>query len=48
MINPAGTCRLYKIASASMQRHDVASTLRRPCIDGVLEKCGKELSPGGT
>ena len=35
---PAGTWRKYNVASTSMQRHDVASTLRRRyiyvmCID---------------
>ena len=30
--NPAGTWRKYNVASTSMQRHDVASTLRRRCI----------------
>ena len=29
---PAGTWRKYNITSTSMQRHDVASTLRRSCI----------------
>ena len=29
---PAGTWRKYNFASTSMQRHDVASTLRRRCI----------------
>ena len=29
---PAGTWRKYNVASTSMQRHDVASTLRRRCI----------------
>ena len=28
----AGTWRLYNVGSTSMQRHDVASTLRRRCI----------------
>ena len=31
-INPAGTWRKYNVASMSMQRHDVASTLRRRYI----------------
>ena len=31
-ITPAGTWRLYNVGSTSMQRHDVASTLRRRCI----------------
>ena len=31
--NPAGTWRLYNVGSTSMQRHDVASTLRRRCIN---------------
>ena len=30
---PAGTWRLYNVGSTSMQRHDVASTLRRRCIN---------------
>ena len=30
---PADTWRLYNVASTSMQRHDVASMLRRRCID---------------
>ena len=30
---PADTWRLYNVASTSMQRHDVASTLRRRCIN---------------
>ena len=30
---PADTLRLYNVASTSMQRHDVASTLRRRCIN---------------
>ena len=30
---PAGTGRLYNVGSTSMQRHDVASTLRRRCIN---------------
>ena len=29
---PAGTRRLYNVGSTSMQRHDVASTLKRRCI----------------
>ena len=29
----ADTWRLYNVVSTSMQRHDVASTLRRRCID---------------
>ena len=29
----AGTWRLYNVVSTSMQRHDVASTLYRRCID---------------
>ena len=32
---PAGTWRLYNVVSTSMQRHDVASTLRRRCIDVI-------------
>ena len=32
MIYPAGTWRKYNVASTSMQRHDVASTLRRRYI----------------
>ena len=31
--NPADTWRLYNVASTSMQRLDVASTLRRRCIN---------------
>ena len=31
--NPAGTWLLYNVGSTSMQRHDVASTLRRRCIN---------------
>ena len=31
-LHPAGTWRLYNVGSTSMQRHDVASTLRRRCI----------------
>ena len=31
--NPAGTWRLYNVGSTSMQRHDVASTLSRRCIN---------------
>ena len=31
--NPADTWRLYNVASTSMQRHDVASTLRRRCLN---------------
>ena len=30
---PAGTWRLYNVGLTSMQRHDVASTLRRRCMD---------------
>ena len=30
---PAGTWRLYNVVSTSMQRNDVASMLRRSCID---------------
>ena len=30
---PAGTWHLYNVGSTSMQRHDVASTLRRRCIN---------------
>ena len=30
---PAGTWRLYNVVSTSMQRHDVASTLSRRCIN---------------
>ena len=29
----AGTWHLHKVASTSMQRHDVASTLRRLCVN---------------
>ena len=32
-ITPAGTWRLYNVGSTSMQSHDVASTLRRRCIN---------------
>ena len=32
ILNPAGTWRKYNVASTSMQRHDVASTLRRRYI----------------
>ena len=35
---PAGTWRKYNVASTSMQRHDVASTLRRRCIYGTWRK----------
>ena len=31
--NPADTWRLYNVVSMSMQRHDVALTLRRRCIN---------------
>ena len=31
--NPAGTWLLYNVGSTSMQSHDVASTLRRRCIN---------------
>ena len=31
--NPASTWRLYNVASTPMQLHNVASTLRRRCID---------------
>ena len=31
--HPAGTWRLYNVGSTSMQRHDVASTLRQLCIN---------------
>ena len=31
--SPASTRRLNNVVSTSMQRHDVASTLRRRCID---------------
>ena len=37
---PAGTWRLYNVGSTSMQRHDVASTLRRHCIN-VMCPLGK-------
>ena len=33
MAHPADTWRLKNVASTSMQRHDVASTLRRRCIN---------------
>ena len=41
---PAGTWRLYNVGSTSMQRHrhDVASTLRRHCIN-VICPLGKGL-----
>ena len=52
-ISPADTWRLYNVGSTSMQRHDVASTLRRRCINvmcllGLLlsvpwEGCGSWL-----
>ena len=32
---PAGTWRLYNVVLTSIQRHDVASTLRRRCIDAM-------------
>ena len=32
-VNPAGTWRLYNVGSTSMQRHDVASTFSRRCIN---------------
>ena len=32
---PTDTRRLYNVASTSMQRHDVASTLRRRCVNVV-------------
>ena len=34
-LNPAGKWHLYNVASTSMQRHDVASTLRRRCINVI-------------
>ena len=40
---PVGTRRLYNVISTSMQRHDVASTLRRRCID-VMCPLGGSLS----
>ena len=43
---PAGTWRLHNIVSTSMQRHDVASTLRRRCID-VMCLLGKRYSKYG-
>ena len=41
IMNPAGTWRKYNVASTSMQRHDVASTLRRRyiyvmCLPGMF------------
>ena len=45
---PADTWRLYNVDSTSMQRHDVASTLRRRCINvmcplGRLQDCAVPL-----
>ena len=40
---PAGTWRLYNVGSTSMQRHDVASTLRRRCIN-VMCLLGRNCS----
>ena len=42
---PAGTWRKYNVASTSMQRHDVTSTLRRRyiyvmCLPGSMHFCG--------
>ena len=34
-IHPGGTCRIYNVASTSMQGHDVASTFWRRCIYGM-------------
>ena len=34
-INPAGTQRLYNVASTSTQRHDVALALRPHCINSM-------------
>ena len=33
LYHPAGTWRLYNVGSTSMQRHDIASTLRWRCIN---------------
>ena len=40
---PADTWRLYNVASTSMQRHDVASTLRRRCINVMCSLGRREL-----
>ena len=40
---PAGTWRLYNVESTSMQRHDVASTLIRRCLN-IACPLGKRYS----
>ena len=49
----ADTWRLYNVVSTSMQRQDVASTLKRRCIDvmcllGQLNVNGKHIYHMGT
>ena len=40
-----GTWRLYNVAPTSMQRHDIASTLRRRCLN-VACPMGKKKKAG--
>ena len=42
--NPAGKWRLYNVASTSMQRHDVASTLIRRYLNVACPLGRKEIS----
>ena len=44
--DPASKWRLYNVAATSMQRHDVASTLRRRCIN-VVSRWGRSLGTLG-
>ena len=50
--NPAGTWRKYNVASMSMQRHDIASTLRRRyiyvmCLPGKVVFCNNAIPTFG-
>ena len=44
---PANTWRLYNVGSTSMQRHDVASTLRRHCINVICPLGSNEYQQYG-
>ena len=43
--SPAGTWREYNVASTSMQRHDVASTWGRRCINVMCPLVGIKIKP---
>ena len=42
---PAGTCRLYNVGSTWIQRYDVASTVRRRCLNVMCPMGWKATLP---